>query len=88
MKALYLCSRRTFSICLLKCIAVGFSLFAFVTVGSSQTLSANSGINPADTYVVFDLNVQSAGTVTLPDAVYSPSTQTPSTWPLWLVRCT
>ena len=77
MKALCLCSLQ--SHCngrLPKCIAYIFCLISFATLASGQTLSANSGINPLDTHVVFDLVESSAGTVTLPNAVFNPSTQT------------
>jgi pimeloyl-ACP methyl ester carboxylesterase len=42
-------------------------------------LSQNSGINPNDTYAVFDLTVQGQGTLTLPQAIFNPVTQSTST---------
>jgi pimeloyl-ACP methyl ester carboxylesterase len=79
MKVSCHCDLRTSRNCALKCIAFTLCILTLVRIGFSQTLSATSGINPQDTYVVFDLGVQSSGTVTLPDAVYSPSTRTVST---------
>ncbi len=80
MKALRLCTLRApRGPRLPRCIALTVCLFAFVAAAFSQTLSQNSGINPQDTHAVFDLSVQSTGTVTLPSAVYNPSTQTMST---------
>jgi pimeloyl-ACP methyl ester carboxylesterase len=54
-------------VCLLSPIAV-----------CQSALSANSGINSADTYVVVDLTVTSSTTINLPDAFYNPANGTTS----------
>ncbi len=46
------------------------------TAFSQAALSANSGINSADTYVVVDLTVSSSTTLTLPNSFYNPATGT------------
>ncbi|MGA7850562.1 MAG: hypothetical protein WCA13_15760, partial [Terriglobales bacterium] len=48
-------------------------LFPVAAVCQSA-LSANSGINSADTYVVVDLTITSSTTLNLPDAFYNPTT--------------
>lgn len=46
------------------------SFMAFAMVASRQTtLSPNSGINSQDTYVIFDLSVQTAATITSPSVL-------------------
>jgi pimeloyl-ACP methyl ester carboxylesterase len=44
----------------------------------SSTLSANSGINPQDTYAIMDISAQSGGSVNLQSPAYNPQTQTTS----------
>ena len=55
------------------------TLFCFVSSSAyCQSLSANSGINSADTYVIADLTVTNNSTFTLPIPAYNPVTQTSS----------
>jgi hypothetical protein len=56
-------------------------LVAFLILAAqpaSAQLSQNSGINPYDTYAVFDMTVQGRGIATLSQSIYNPTTQTSS----------
>jgi len=79
MKVSCLCTLRAHAdFCLPMCLALTICLFACAAAASSQTLFPNSGMNPRDTNPVFDLSVPRLGTVTLPNAIYNPVTQTTS----------
>jgi hypothetical protein len=55
------------------------SVIFIVAVGSaSAQLSQNSGINPYDTYAVFDLTIRGRGVINLPQPIYNPLTQSTS----------
>ncbi len=49
-----------------------------VPATAQSALSQNSGINSADTWITADITVQTNDTITLPSAVYNPTTQTTS----------
>lgn len=50
-----------------------------ITSLAQTTLTANTGINPSDTYVLFDLSISSSTTVTTSSPIYNASTGTSST---------
>ena len=59
----------------LRSIALPVALFVlfFATARMRAQLSANSGINPADTYVVFDLSLQPTATIQLNKTIQVPT---------------
>ena len=57
-------------------LAVFAMFFAAAGFSDAQTLSQNSGINPADTYVMFDATVQGQTNLTLSQPVYNANTGT------------
>ena len=57
---------------------LGYLISSLTAVGQS-TLSANSGINSADTWIALDMTVQTQnGSVTSSDSFYDPVAQTTS----------
>jgi len=54
------------------------SLFVPVPAACQSTLSQNSGINSSDTWVVFDMTLQTQATINTQNAYYNAQTQTTS----------
>ncbi len=59
-------------------IFLGFAIGVGLPIPACAQLSQNSGISSADTWVAVDLTITTSGTITLPQAVYNPATQTSS----------
>ncbi len=57
-------------------IFLGFAIGMGLPIPACAQLSQNSGISSADTWVAVDLTITTSGTITLPQAVYNPATQT------------
>ena len=63
----------------LRCLSIAALGFASaISAWGQSPLSQNSGINASDTYVVFDVSLQSQSTASLPQAMYDASTRTTS----------
>jgi len=62
-----------------KLFAVILAILIFPCLSDAVGLSQNSGINPSDTYVIFDVTVQGQSNVTLSQPVYDSSTKTTTT---------
>ena len=59
-------------------IFLAFAIGVGLPIPACAQLSQNSGISSADTWVAVDLTITTSGTITLPQAVYNPATQTSS----------